>query len=78
MALAAPGARCQCQRNLVDIVLSLCALEEYLAGCESPTPADVELHKFLWSKVGAARSTIEDAIEHLAAVEGINLDLASK
>jgi hypothetical protein len=53
-------------------------LEDYLAGCESPTPEDVELHKVLWSKVGAARSTIEDAIEHFAAVEGINLELASK
>lgn len=78
MALTSPGASCECQRNLVDIVLSLCALEDYLAGCESPTPEDVELHKVLWSKVGAARSTIEDAIEHFAAVEGINLELASK
>ena len=73
MAMANPGASCGCQKNLVDVVLSLKALEEYLSKCESRSAADDALHRALWKKVGEARSSIEDAIEHFAAVEGIAL-----
>lgn len=73
MAVAKPGASCGCQKNLVDVVLSLLALEEYLTACESRSPGDEALHQALWRKVGEARSSIEDAIEHLAAVEDIEL-----
>ena len=54
-------------------MLSLRALEDYLNGCDSRSPEDADLHRALWSKVGDARSSIEDAIEHFAAVEGIEL-----
>ncbi len=74
MALSNPNANCECQKNLVDVVLSLRALEEYLGGCESRSPEDEEMHRTLWQKVCEARSSIEDAIEHFAAVEGISLD----
>lgn len=73
MALSNPQATCECQRNLVDVVLSLRALEEYLCGCESRSPEDEALHNALWNKVCEARTNIEDAIEHFAAVEGIPL-----
>ncbi len=73
MAAAVPKASCGCQKNLVDVVLSLRALEEYLDGCESRSAEDEALHRALWRKVGEARSSIEDAIEHFAAVEGIEL-----
>ena len=73
MAAAEPQASCGCQKNLVDVVLSLRALEEYLDGCESRSAEDEALHRALWRKVGEARSSIEDAIEHFAAVEGIEL-----
>ncbi len=73
MALANPSATCGCQKNLVDVVLSLRALEEYLGGCDSRSPEDDALHRALQKKVGEARSNVEDAIEHFAAVEGIDL-----
>ena len=73
MAVASPNATCGCQKNLVDVALSLRALEDYLSGCESRSPEDEALHRALWQKVGEARSNIEDAIEHFAAVEGIEL-----
>jgi DNA-binding transcriptional MerR regulator len=73
MAVANPNASCGCQKNLVDVVLSLLALEEYLGGCENRSPDDEALHRALARKVGEARSSIEDAIEHFAAVEGIEL-----
>ena len=73
MAVADPRATCGCQKNLVDVALSLRALEDYLNGCENRSAEDEALHRALWRKVGAARSSIEDAIEHFAAVEGIEL-----
>ena len=73
MALSNPRATCECQKNLVDVVLSLRAFEEYLCGCESRSPEDDALHRALRQKVGEARSNIEDAIEHFADVEGIAL-----
>jgi DNA-binding transcriptional MerR regulator len=73
MALSNPRANCECQKNLVDVVLSLRALEEYLGGCDSRSDEDEALHQALWLKVCEARSNIEDAIEHFAAVEGIAL-----
>ena len=73
MAMSNPMATCECQKNLVDVVLSLSALEEYLDGCESVSPEEEMLHRVLGQKVAAARSNIEDAIEHFAEVEGIVL-----
>ncbi len=73
MAMSNPNPTCECQKNLVDVVLSLRALEEYLGGCEGRSPEDEALHRALWQKVCEARSSIEDAIEHFAAVEGIPL-----
>jgi DNA-binding transcriptional MerR regulator len=73
MSVAHPRASCGCQKNLVDVALSLRALEDYLNGCESRSVEDEALHRTLWRKVGVARSSIEEAIEHFAAVEGIEL-----
>ncbi|MDH3586745.1 MAG: MerR family transcriptional regulator [Gammaproteobacteria bacterium] len=73
IALANTAGDCGCQKNLVDVVLSLRALEKYLSGCESRTPEDEALHRALYQKVGEARSNIEDAIEHFVAVEGIEI-----
>lgn len=73
MAASNPNATCGCQKNLVDVVLSLRALEDYLGGCDSRSPEDDALHRALSGKVGEARSSIEDAIEHFASVEGIEL-----
>ena len=73
MSIAHPRASCGCQKNLVDVALSLRALEDYLNGCESRSVEDEALHRTLWRKVGVARSSIEEAIEHFAGVEGIEL-----
>ena len=74
LANAQTKGRCGCQRNLVDIFLSLTALEDYLGGCENRSPEDERLHVNLRRMVGYSREAIEDAIEHLAEVEGIPLD----
>ena len=73
MSVAHPRASCGCQKNLVDVALSLRALEDYLNGCESRSVEDEALHRTLWRKVGVARLSIEEAIEHFARVEGIEL-----
>ena len=73
MSVAHPHASCGCQKNLVDVALSLRALEDYLDGCENRSAEDEALHRTLWRKVGVARSSIEEAIEHFAGLEGIEL-----
>ena len=73
MSVAQPSASCGCQKNLVDVALSLRALEDYLNGCDSRSAEDEALHRTLWRKVGVARSSIESAIKHFANVEGIEL-----
>jgi hypothetical protein len=74
LATAQTEGQCGCHRNLVDIFLSLTALEDYLGGCENRSPEDERLHIDLRRMVGHSREVIEDAIEHFAEVEGIQLE----
>ena len=74
MVNAQTKGHCGCQHNLVDIFLSLTALEDYLGGCENRSPEDKQLHANLRRMVGHSREVIEDAIDHFAAVEGIQLE----
>ena len=73
LANAHTKGHCGCQRNLVDIFLSLTALEDYLGGCDSRSVEDERLHVDLRRMVGHSREVIEDAIEHFAEVEGIRI-----
>ena len=73
VAQSSPRMRCECPHHLADLILSLRAFEEYSADCESRNDEDAELHHFLWRSAAQARSLFEDAIERVAAVEGIDL-----
>lgn len=74
LATAQTKGHCGCQHNLVDIFLSLTALEDYLGGCDNQGPEDERLHVDLRRMVGRSREVIEDAIEHFAEVEGIQIE----
>lgn len=71
---AGPRIRCECPHNLVDILLSLRAFEQYSLECESDHPEDAELHHWLWQRTAHARAIFEEAIERVAAAEGIDLE----
>jgi len=69
-----PKIRCECPHHLADIVLSLRAFEEYSEACESLSPEDAALHRYLWRSAAQARALFEDAIERVAKAEGIPLE----
>jgi MerR family transcriptional regulator, light-induced transcriptional regulator len=64
---------CECPRHVVDLLLSLGAFERYSAECESRSPADAELHRYLASVAGTARTLFEEALVRVAQAEGIAL-----
>ena len=64
--------QCECPAHLVDLVRSLSAFEAYSAQCESRSPQDEDLHRYLHAQTSQARSLIEMTIDHLVEVEGID------
>ena len=74
IARISPRVRCECPHHLADIILGLLAFEEYSAACESRNPEDMALHHYLWRSAAQARVLFEDAIERVAAAEGIDLE----
>jgi DNA-binding transcriptional MerR regulator len=77
LAQVATAVRCECPRNVVDLLLSLGAFERYSAECENRSPADAELHRHLGSVAGHARALLEDALVRVAQAEGIALPPAA-
>ena len=73
LAASTPHTQCECPHHLADILLGLRAFEEYSADCENRNEEDAELHRYLWRRTAQARALFEEAIEHLAEVEGISL-----
>lgn len=73
LAQISTSVRCECPRNVVDLLLSLGAFERYSAECENRSPADAELHRYLASVAGSARALFEDALVRVAQAEGIAL-----
>jgi DNA-binding transcriptional MerR regulator len=73
LAQIATAVRCECPRNVVELLLSLGAFERYSAECENRSPADAELHRYLGQVSGRARAMFEDALVRVARAEGIAL-----
>lgn len=65
---------CECPRHLADLVMSLTAFEEYSAGCESRDDKDAALHRYLRITAATSRALFEDALERVAAHEGLDID----
>jgi hypothetical protein len=73
LAQVSTAVRCECPRNVVDLLLSLGAFERYSAECENRSAADAELHRYLGQVAGRARALFEEALVRLAQAEGIAL-----
>jgi DNA-binding transcriptional MerR regulator len=73
LAQVSTAVRCECPRNIVDLLLSLGAFERYSAECENRSPADAELHRYLAGVAGRARALFEEALVRVAQAEGIAL-----
>ena len=66
--------KCECPHHLADLILSLCHFEEYSARCESQNRDDAALHAYLHVTTAKARNLMEQALQKVIEVEGIDLD----
>ncbi len=65
--------QCECPLHLSQILTALCAFETYSAECESRSPKDAALHRYLHRQTAQARDLIEQALQRLIEVEGVEL-----
>jgi len=72
-ASSAPSTECECPNHLADLVTALRAFEEYSAQCSHRSVEDAALHNYLWRCAAQSRSLFEDAVEHVASAEGLEL-----
>lgn len=73
IAMASVALNCECPHHLADLVVRLGNFETYSAECESRSPADAELHRYLHQISGSARTLLETALAKLVEAEGISV-----
>lgn len=64
---------CECPRHVAELISQLASFEEYSQHCLNNTAEDTQLHAYLASISGSARALFENALEKIAALEGIDL-----
>ena len=69
---------CECPRHVAELITQLASFEQYSQECLNKNVDDAHLHAYLRSVSGMARSLFENALEKIAAHEGIDLHEESK
>jgi DNA-binding transcriptional MerR regulator len=64
---------CECPKHVAELIAQLASFEEYSQECLNKNTEDAHLHSYLRSISGSARSLFENALEKIAAHEGIDL-----
>lgn len=64
---------CECPKHVAELIAQLASFEEYSQECLNKNTEDSHLHSYLRSISGSARSLFENALEKIAAHEGIDL-----
>lgn len=64
---------CECPRHVAELIAQLASFEQYSQECLNRNEEDAHLHAYLRSISGSARSLFENALEKIAAHEGIDL-----
>lgn len=77
VAMASVALKCECPHHIADLLLRLGNFETYSVECESHSPADAELHRYLTQVAGNARAQLEVALERVAEAEGLTLPTVS-
>jgi len=62
---------CECPNHLAELIINLCAFEQYSSECENANPRDAMLHLQLNHSAGRARMTLEESLSRLIEIEGI-------
>ncbi|MDJ0698652.1 MAG: MerR family transcriptional regulator [Woeseiaceae bacterium] len=68
---ASTSIDCECPHHLAQLVGDLTAFEIYSASCANRDEEDAALHRYLHHTTARARALIEEALERVAAAEGI-------
>jgi DNA-binding transcriptional MerR regulator len=68
---------CECPRHVAELIAQLASFEQYSQECLNRNEEDAHLHAYLRSISGSARLLFENALEKIAAHEGIDLHEAS-
>jgi MerR family transcriptional regulator, light-induced transcriptional regulator len=71
-----PTMACECPRHVAELLVQLSHFEAYSAACENRSPADAALHRYLRETAAHARAQFEQALAHVAHVEGLALPSA--
>ena len=69
----APVLGCECPHHLVELINALAAFETYSLECQHKNPQDAQIHGFLHTTSGHARSQLESALLRVAQFEGIDV-----
>ena len=64
---------CECPRHVAEIISQLGSFEQYSKECLNASKEDVQLHAYLSSVAGSARTLFERALQVIADHEGIEL-----
>lgn len=64
---------CECPKHVAELIAQLASFEEYSQECLNKNTEDAHLHSYLRSISGSARMLFENALEMIAAHEGIDL-----
>jgi MerR family transcriptional regulator, light-induced transcriptional regulator len=68
-----PTIACECPRHVAELLVQLSHFETYSAECENRSPADAALHQYLRETAAQARAQFEQALAHVAQLEGLTL-----
>lgn len=64
---------CECPRHVAELISQLASFEDYSQECLNNKAEDAHLHAYLSAVAGSARALFENALEKIAAHEGIDL-----
>lgn len=73
ISLTSVALNCECPHHISHLLVQLGNFETYSAECESRSPADAELHRYLKDVTGSARAILEDALVRVLEAENIPL-----
>jgi DNA-binding transcriptional MerR regulator len=64
---------CECPKHVAELITQLASFEQYSQECLNQNANDARLHAYLRAISGSARAVFENALERIAAHEGIDL-----
>lgn len=64
---------CECPNHLAELIINLCAFEQYSRDCENSNPRDAIIHAQLHLATSQARTILEDSLLRLMEIEGIKV-----